>query len=108
MNRPEQSPVAYLKTLSEATGNAFQALRGAVLAAGPLDPDTCELIVLGGLVTSGSESSFKTHARRLLRSGVQADAMRQAVLVTFAASTTFAQVTAGLRWVDDVIAEPNP
>src|SRR5258708_30955044 len=40
------------------------------------------------LVTSGSESSFKTHARRLLRDGVPGASLRQAVLVTLGASTT--------------------
>jgi alkylhydroperoxidase/carboxymuconolactone decarboxylase family protein YurZ len=100
------SPVEYLKTHSAATADAFQALRKAVMACGPLDEQTCELITLGALVTCESEASFKTHARRLKRQGVPATAMRQAVLVTFAASTTFAQVNAGLHWIDDVVAEP--
>jgi alkylhydroperoxidase/carboxymuconolactone decarboxylase family protein YurZ len=102
---PPLSPVDYLKQVSAETGNAFQALRRAVLAAGPLDAHTCELIALGGLVTAGSEQSFKTHARRLLRDGVPGAALRQAVLVTFAASTTFSQVLEGLKWVEQVEQE---
>jgi 4-carboxymuconolactone decarboxylase len=99
------SPVEYLRTHSADTADAFQALRKAVMASGPLDEKTCELITLGALVTCESEGSFKTHARRLKREGVSLAAMRQAVLVTFAASTTFSQVSAGLRWIDDVVAE---
>ena len=101
------SPVEYLRTHSAETAEAFQALRKAVMASGPLDEMTCELIALGALVTAESEGSFKTHARRLKREGVPPAAMRQAVLVTFGASTTFSQVGAGLRWVDDVVAETS-
>jgi alkylhydroperoxidase/carboxymuconolactone decarboxylase family protein YurZ len=100
-----QSPIEYLKSISAETATAFQALRKSVLSAGPLDEHTCELIALGGLVTAGSEQSFKTHARRLLKAGVAAAALRQAVLTTFGASTTFSQVLSGLRWVDEVDRE---
>jgi alkylhydroperoxidase/carboxymuconolactone decarboxylase family protein YurZ len=100
------TPLDYLRQISSETGTAFQALRKAVIASGPLDAHTCELITLGGLVTSGSEQSFKTHARRLLRAGVPVDSLRQAVLVTFGASTTFSQVLDGLRWIDQAQQEP--
>jgi hypothetical protein len=56
-------------------------------------------------VTSGGESSFKIHARRLLKEGVAVEALRQAVLVTLGASTTLAQVISGLRWIDAVLNE---
>jgi hypothetical protein len=61
------SPLDYVKQFSADTGAAFQALRKAVLGSGPLDAHTCELIVLGGLVTSGGEASFKIHARACSR-----------------------------------------
>jgi len=99
------SPLDYLKRISGETGSAFQALRKSVFAAGPLDTHTCELITLGSLVPTGSEQSFKTHGRRLLREGVPVAALRQAVLVTFGASTTFTQVIEGLRWVDHLEQE---
>lgn len=99
------SPLDYLKSIDGATGVAFQSLRKAVLTAGPLDAHTCELIALGGLVTAGSEQSFKTHARRLLRDGVAGAALRQAVLVTLGASTTFNQVIDGLKWVEQLERE---
>jgi len=99
------SPIEYLRQFSAESAAAFQALRKAVMASGPLDEHTCELITLGALVTCGSESSFKTHARRLKRAGVPLPALRQAVLVTFGASTTFEQVNAGLHWIDAVASE---
>ena len=51
----------------------------------------------------GAEGSFKTHARLLLKEGVAADALRQAVLVTFAATAPFSSVIAALHWVDDLV-----
>ncbi len=98
-------PLDYLKQLSQDAGIAFQMLRRAVLAAGPLDAHTCELIVLGALVTARSETSFRVHARRLLKEGVPVGALRQAVLVTFGASTTFTDIIQGLRWIDAVEVE---
>ncbi len=99
------TPVEMLAKSSPGAAKAFQDLRNAVLVAGPLDNHTCELIVLGAMVTAGTEGSFKTHARRLLKENVSPDALRQAVLVTFAATTTFSGVMAGLRWVDEVCSE---
>jgi len=99
------TPVEQLAEVSPDASRAFQQLRKAVLDAGPLDHHTCELIVLGAMVTAGLEGSFKTHARRLLKDKVSAAALRQAVLVTFAATTSFSQMMAGLRWVDEITAE---
>jgi alkylhydroperoxidase/carboxymuconolactone decarboxylase family protein YurZ len=101
----KMTPIEQLAAASPGAGKAFQDLRNAVLAAGPLDNHTCELIVLGAMVTAGTEASFKTHARRLIKDKVAPEALRQAVLVTFAATTTFSGVMAGLRWVDEVVAE---
>jgi len=101
------SPLDYVKQFSADTGAAFQALRKSVLGSGPLDAHTCELIVLGGLVTSGGELSFKIHARRLLKEGVAVEALRQAVFVTLGASTTLAQVISGLRWIEAVQSESS-
>ena len=69
------------------------------------DHDTCELITLGAFATTGNEASFKTHARRLVKEDVDVSALRQAVLVTFAATATFSQIIAALRWIDDVVEE---
>lgn len=99
------TPVEKLAAVSPGAAQAFQDLRKSVLASGPLDNHTCELIVLGAMVTAGYESSFKTHARRLLKENVGPAALRQAVLVTFAATTSFTEVSAGLKWIEDVLSE---
>ena len=96
--------VEYLAQFSAETSESFQALRRAVMDSGPLDHNTCELITLGAFVTTGAEGSFKIHARRLLNDGVDVAALRQATLVTFAATATFSQVIAALRWIDDLMA----
>jgi alkylhydroperoxidase/carboxymuconolactone decarboxylase family protein YurZ len=98
------TPVEYLTQIHPDTAAAFQALRKAVLQSGPLDGHTCELITLGAFATARVESSFKTHARRLLKDGVSVAALRQAVLVTFAATTTFSAVVDALRWIDEAAA----
>lgn len=100
------SPVDFLRQFSPETADSFQALRKAVAAAGPLDMVTGELVILAALVTAQSEGSFKVHARRLCKENVPVEAMRHAVLLTLAASTTFSQVISGLRWIDDVAKEP--
>ena len=107
MPEKQLRPVDYLKSICEPAGTAFQNLRQSVLASGPLDEHVCELIVLGALVTSGNEASFKVHARRLAREQVPIESLRQAVLITLGASTTFSQALAGLHWVDDVFAETD-
>ena len=96
------TPVEYLAQHCAGASSAFQALRKAVLEAGPLDNHTCELITLGAFATAHSEGPFKTHAQRLLKDRVPVAALRQAVLVTFAATTTFSAVIDALRWIDDV------
>jgi len=95
------TPVEHLASISADSASAFQALRKSVMAAGPLDHTTCELVVIATMAVTGAEASFKVHARRLLKEGVDLAAMRHAVLVTMAASTTFSQVSAALRWLDE-------
>ena len=96
------TPVEYLAQYSSDAATSFQSLRTAVSNAGPLDTETCELITLGAFATTGAETSFKTHAKRLLKAGTTMEALRQAVMVTFAATTTFSSVITALHWVDDL------
>jgi alkylhydroperoxidase/carboxymuconolactone decarboxylase family protein YurZ len=94
--------VAYLASYCEPAAAAHEALRKAVLSSGPLDLQTCELIVLAGFVVTGVEFSFKAHARRLLSHGTSKDALRQAVLVTFGSTAPFPAVIQALRWIDEL------
>jgi 4-carboxymuconolactone decarboxylase len=97
--------VAFLAEHCEPAAAAHQALRKAVLNRGPLDPQTCEFIVLGGFVVLRAESSFKSHARRLLRHGATKDALRQVVLVNMGSTVPFPNVVEALRWVDELKEE---
>jgi alkylhydroperoxidase/carboxymuconolactone decarboxylase family protein YurZ len=99
------TPLEYLRQFSPDATTAFQGLREAVTKSGPLDHSTCELITLGAFATARIEGGFKTHARRLLNSGVAPEALRQAVLVTFGATTTLTVALDALHWIDDLIAE---
>jgi alkylhydroperoxidase/carboxymuconolactone decarboxylase family protein YurZ len=104
-NERKPTPVEYLAQYCPGASSAFQSLRKAVIETGPLDPHTCELIALGAFVTARAEAPFKTHAERLLKDGVAVEALRHAVLVTFAATTTFSEVVAALRWIDELTAK---
>jgi alkylhydroperoxidase/carboxymuconolactone decarboxylase family protein YurZ len=103
----KQSAIDYVRGIHAGTADAFQKLRAAAVSSGPLDPHTVELIVLAGLVTAGSERSFRTHAMRLIKDDIDPAALRQAVLVTLGASASFNQVVAALEWIDDLLAQPG-
>ena len=105
IDKPKMTPLEILAHHSGDAGQAFGALRKAVLGAGPLDAQMCELVTLGALATTGEEASFKVHARRFLKDGGDAKAISHAVLVTFGATTTFSDVVSALRWVGEVAAE---
>jgi alkylhydroperoxidase/carboxymuconolactone decarboxylase family protein YurZ len=98
------NPIDYVRQYNPEAAEAFQALRKSALA-GPLDETACELIVLGALINTGEQGSFKVHGRRLQKLGVPPEALRQAVMATVAASTTWSQVVTALRWVDELVDE---
>lgn len=101
----QQLPSDYLRTIHAPTADAFRELRTAVVGAGPLDFQTVELIMFGGFVTASFEPAIKAHAARIHGLGVSRDALRQAALVTFGATTTLVQVTRALRWIDEALDE---
>jgi hypothetical protein len=76
-----------------------------LLASGPLDNATCELIVISGLATAGFEDSFKIHSRRLFDMKVPSAALRQAVMMTLGASASIFQVARALQWLDELERE---
>jgi alkylhydroperoxidase/carboxymuconolactone decarboxylase family protein YurZ len=98
------NPTQHLASIDAPTADAFQALRKAVLASGPLDERISELIVTACFATTGHEASFKVHAKRLLAINVPVEEIRQAVLLTFGATTTFSDVSQALRWIDELAA----
>jgi alkylhydroperoxidase/carboxymuconolactone decarboxylase family protein YurZ len=97
---------AHLRRVDAGTADAFKHLRDAVIAAGPLDFKTAELIMLGSFATAGYEPAVKAHAKRLHHElGVTREAIEHAVLVTFGATSTLVRVTEALIWIDQALAE---
>lgn len=100
------SPVDFVRQYNSELADSFGALRKAAVQ-GPLDEATYELVIIAALATVGEQGSFKVHARRLRKLGVEPAAMRQAVTATLAASANFGQVVAALRWIDEILEEPT-
>lgn len=98
-------PSEYIRKESPEAGKVFRDLRNALLAAGPLDNTTLELIVIAGLATSGFEDSFKIHSRRLLDVDTPIKALKQAVMITLGASSSVFQVARALQWLDELEQE---
>ncbi len=100
---------AQLRKVDANTADAFKHLRDAVIAAGPLDFTTAELIMLGSFATAGYEPAVKAHAKRLYSElGVARAAIDHAVLVTFGATATLVRVTEALCWIEEALAEATP
>ena len=89
------TPLERLARHNDATGRAFGTLREAMPGTGSIDGQTCELVTLGALATTGEED------------GGDAEAIAHAVLVPFGATTTFSRVGSALRRGDEVAAETN-
>jgi alkylhydroperoxidase/carboxymuconolactone decarboxylase family protein YurZ len=102
-----RSPSEYLMKESTAVGTALRDLRNAVLAAGPLDGTTSELIVISNFAMAGYEESFKIHSRRLISSGVPFAALKQAVLLPLGATAGAYQAARAIEWIDQLEAESS-
>lgn len=96
----DDRPLVVLGRTSAETVEAFSALRRSVTSAGPLDPATCELVLIGALASTGDWGSFRTHVRRAIDLGVGELGIRHAVVVTLAASACLDAVVTALREID--------
>ncbi|KRF22402.1 hypothetical protein ASG91_19040 [Phycicoccus sp. Soil802] len=97
-----KAPSEYLGSVSAEAGEAFRALRNALLDSGPLDRVTCELIMISNLASAGYEDSFKIHAKRLLDADVPMAALKQAVVVPLGGSTVIFPVARALLWLEEL------
>ena len=61
--------------------DAHEKVQQAVLAAGPLDPKTCELIKIGISIGAGLESAVRAHVRKAVEHGATEKEIDQAVLL---------------------------
>ena len=83
---------------------AYDALREACSGAGPLDPATTALVKLAVSVGRGSERTIHAHAKKALRGGADADALRHIALIALPTIGLPAALDA-LRWIEDSIRE---
>ena len=69
-NEKKQTMNEYLASIAPEVSTSFRGLRSSALAAGSLDHNVLELIVLTSFVTAGMKSAFTGHARRALSNGL--------------------------------------
>lgn len=100
-----QPPSSYLRDESPDAADAFRAMRNAVLASGPLDRITCELIVIAGMAAAGWEFSFKHHAGQVLDMGADIAAVKQAVMVSLGSVGGMYPMARALQWLRDIEQE---
>jgi alkylhydroperoxidase/carboxymuconolactone decarboxylase family protein YurZ len=83
---------------------AYDVLSDACRAAGPLDASTVALVKLAISVGHGSQRTVHSHAKKGLRAGAGADALRQVALISLPTIGLPAALDA-LRWIDESIRE---
>jgi AhpD family alkylhydroperoxidase len=83
---------------------AYDALRDACNATGPLDDKEIALVKLAASIGAGANRTVHMHAKKALRAGVSPEALRQIALVALPTIGLPAALDA-LRWVDESIDE---
>ena len=81
---------------------AYKQLGETAKAAGPLDRKTRELVRLAIAVGARHEGAVHSHTRRALESGLSAEEIRHAVLLSVT-SIGFPNMMAAMSWIDDVL-----
>ncbi len=82
---------------------AYDQLGATVHAAGPLDERTRGLVKLALAAGIQHEGAVHAHTRKLLEMGVEAEAIRQVVLLAIP-TLGFPASMAALSWVEDILA----
>ncbi len=73
-------------------------------AAGPLDEKTRRLTKLAAAIGSGIKGAVKSHTRRALKIGINADELRHTAVLT-ATTIGFPAMVGALRWIEEVLLE---
>jgi alkylhydroperoxidase/carboxymuconolactone decarboxylase family protein YurZ len=98
-------PSIQLRKVNEQAGIHYRSMRDAIMQSGPLDANTCELILIGCFAARGCERSFRVHALRGLKAGMSKETLEQVVMIPMGAASPLAEVTKALTWLDEVAAE---
>jgi 4-carboxymuconolactone decarboxylase len=83
---------------------AYDQLREACNAAGPLEESAIALVKLSISIGAGADRTVHMHAKKALRAGADPDALRQIALVALPTIGLPAALDA-LRWIDESIQE---
>jgi len=97
-----------LAEISPDLAAGFKTLRAGALNAGPLPHETVELIVVGALAATRQHNSLRVHLRRLLETGVDVAAIRQAIVATLGAAATLTETIEALDIVESVVTGAGP
>ena len=97
-------PWRHVKARYPGVVEAYDGLREACNAAGPLDETTIALVKLAVSIGAGANRTVHMHAKKALRAGASPDALRQIALVAMPTIGLPAALDA-LRWVDESIDE---
>ena len=84
--------------------DAYDTLREACNAAGPLDESTIALVKLAVSIGAAADRTVHMHTKKALRAGAAPDALRQIALVALPTIGLPAALDA-LRWIDESIQE---
>ncbi len=85
---------------------AHQELAKACYEAGPLDARGARLVKLGVAIGAQAEGAVRSHARRALVEKITPDEVRHVGLLALT-TIGFPHTMAGLRWIDEVIANKD-
>lgn len=83
---------------------AYDALSGACLEAGPIDPTTRALVKLAVSVGGGHQRTVHSHAKKALREGVSPAALRHVAMIALPTIGLPAALDAR-RWIEESIDE---
>jgi alkylhydroperoxidase/carboxymuconolactone decarboxylase family protein YurZ len=84
--------------------SAYDELRNACAASGPLDGATIALVKLAVSVGAGIDRSVHIHCKKALRAGADLEAVRQVAAIAIP-TVGLPRALDALRWVDESIEE---
>ena len=85
----------------------YEQLGKSCRDAGPLAPETQDLVKLGIAIGTNSRGGVMSHTRKALASGATPGEIRHVVLLSLT-TTGFPNMIASMGWVESVLSESSP
>ena len=98
-------PPRHFQKLQERFGPVMETLEKlgqATAGAGPIERRTAHLIQLAAATALRSEGAVRSHAKRAMEAGADAEEIRH-TLILLTPTIGFPTVAAALSWVDDIL-----